>query len=124
MQLTKKQKQALAKLGISELNPMQEAAHQAITDHEDIVLLSPTGSGKTVAFLLPLLERIDPHLEAVQLLVLAPSRELAIQIETVLRQMATGIKVNAFYGGQYFTCLLYTSPSPRNQRGSRMPSSA
>ena len=103
MQLTKKQKQALAKLGISELNPMQEAAHQAITDHEDIVLLSPTGSGKTVAFLLPLLERIDPHLEAVQLLVLAPSRELAIQIETVLRQMATGIKVNAFYGGQYFT---------------------
>jgi superfamily II DNA/RNA helicase len=103
MQLTKRQKQAMSKLGITHLNPMQEAAHQAITEQNEIVLLSPTGSGKTVAFLLPLLERIDAQVEAVQLLVLAPSRELAIQIETVLRQMATGIKVNAFYGGQHFT---------------------
>lgn len=103
MQLTKRQKQALTKLGITELNPMQEAAHKAITEEDDLVLLSPTGSGKTVAFLLPLLERIDPDLEAVQLLVLAPSRELTIQIETVLRQMASGMKVNAFYGGQHFT---------------------
>ena len=88
MQLTKRQKQALTKLGITELNPMQEAAYKAITEEDDLVLLSPTGSGKTVAFLLPLLERIDPDLEAVQLLVLAPSRELAIQIETVLRPVS------------------------------------
>ena len=94
MQLTKRQNQALAKLGITDLNPMQEAARRAITEQDDIILLSPTGSGKTVAFLLPLLERIDPNLEAVQMLILAPSRELAIQIET---------------------CLLYTSPSPRDR---------
>ena len=64
-----------------------------------MVLLSPTGSGKTLAFLLPVLSNLNPTKEGVQCLVIVPSRELAIQIESVFRQMGTGFKVNCCYGG-------------------------
>src|SRR5690606_20572496 len=64
------------------------------------VILSPTGTGKTLAFLLPLIERLDPECKEVQALILVPSRELAIQIEQVIRNMGTGYKVNAVYGGR------------------------
>lgn len=79
---------------------MQEKAFQAISQHEEVVLLSPTGTGKTLAFLLPLLEKLTPAQEAIQLLIVVPSRELAIQIEQVAREMGTGFKVNAVYGGR------------------------
>lgn len=92
--------QILTKLGIAELNSMQEEARLAITHGRDVRLLSPTGSGKTLAFLLPLLEVVDTSVSAVQVLVVAPSRELAIQIESVARSMATGLKVNVVYGGR------------------------
>ncbi|MEO0468353.1 MAG: DEAD/DEAH box helicase [Bacteroidota bacterium] len=92
--------QMLQKLGITALNEMQLAAHEAIRSHADIVLLSPTGTGKTVAFLLPIIESVDPEKRQVQVLILVPSRELAIQIEQVLREMGTGLKVNAVYGGR------------------------
>ena len=90
----------LQKLGIEELNEMQQEACQAIAERDEVVLLSPTGTGKTLAFLLPLLQRLDPELEAVQALILTPSRELALQIEQVLRDMGSGFKVNAVYGGR------------------------
>jgi superfamily II DNA/RNA helicase len=96
----KKQQQILAKLGIEKLNTMQIEAHQAISSGDEVVLLSPTGTGKTLAFLLPLLDSLDATLEEVQLLVLVPSRELAIQIEQVCRDMGSGFKVNAVYGGR------------------------
>jgi len=99
----KSQKEILSKLGIIKLNPMQEEALLAITSTQNIVLLSPTGSGKTVAFLLPALEALDRVLENVQLLILVPSRELAIQIEQVIREMGTGFKANAVYGGRPFS---------------------
>jgi superfamily II DNA/RNA helicase len=67
----------LAKLGIKELNPMQEQAGKFIRAGRDIVLLSPTGTGKTLAFLLPALEQIDPDNPEIQVLILVPSRELA-----------------------------------------------
>ncbi len=92
----------LSKLGISELNEMQQAAHQTISDHDATLLLSPTGSGKTVAFLLPILQQLNPNVEGIQALILVPSRELAIQIEQVARQMGTGYKLHAFYGGRAF----------------------
>ena len=78
---------------------MQEAALEAIKPGKDLVLLSPTGSGKTLAFLLPLLAMADRNKAGVQALILTPSRELALQIEQVFKQMQTGMKVNACYGG-------------------------
>ena len=90
----------LHKFEITELNPMQEEAGKIIQTKSDVVLLSPTGTGKTLAFLLPLLETLDENCEEIQLLILVPSRELAQQIEQVARQMGSGYKVNAVYGGR------------------------
>ena len=94
------QQTIMHKLGIESLNEMQRDAHKAITSKGDVLLLSATGSGKTVAFLLPIIESLDPKLDEVQVLILVPSRELAIQIEQVVRKMGTGFKVNAVYGGR------------------------
>ncbi|MEN8887229.1 MAG: DEAD/DEAH box helicase, partial [Winogradskyella sp.] len=96
----KAQQEILEKLNIYALNPMQEQALEAIDKNENTILLSPTGTGKTLAFLLPLLEALDPEIEEVQALIVVPSRELAIQIETVVRNMGSGYKANAIYGGR------------------------
>jgi len=98
--LKKTQKELLAKLSITALNEMQEEVVLAIASVANTILLSPTGTGKTVAFLLPTIQRLDPDCEEVQLLILVPSRELAIQIEQVIRQMGSGYKANAIYGGR------------------------
>lgn len=89
----------LQKLGIEALNEMQLAAVTACESEQDVVLLSPTGSGKTLAFLLPLLSNLDPSVTNVQALILAPSRELAQQIESVFKSLGSGFKVNCCYGG-------------------------
>jgi len=96
----KNQQEILAKLNIHVLNSMQEEAVSVIETSKNTILLSPTGTGKTLAFLLPLMETLDPHLEEIQALILVPSRELAIQIEQVIRSMGSGYKVNAVYGGR------------------------
>jgi superfamily II DNA/RNA helicase len=82
---------------------MQEEAQQAIHSGSEIVLLSPTGTGKTLAFMLPIIAELDAKCADVQVLILVPSRELAIQIEQVIREMGTGYKTNAFYGGRNFS---------------------
>lgn len=92
--------QILQKLQIEKLNPMQEAAYEAIQKASEVILLSPTGTGKTLAFLLPLITNLDEDMHEVQVLILVPSRELAMQIEQVVREMGTGFKVNAVYGGR------------------------
>lgn len=94
------QERILSKLKISALNTMQNEFIRVYSSSNDIVLLSPTGSGKTLAFLLPLVQDLKSSISALQALILVPSRELAIQIEQVLRNMATGYKINAFYGGR------------------------
>lgn len=99
----KNQKGILNKLGIEKLNPMQEEAKLAIHSNSNIVLLSPTGTGKTLAFLLPIVAELDTACPEVQALILVPSRELAIQIEQVTREMGTGFKNNAVYGGRAFS---------------------
>lgn len=96
----KDQQEILDKLNITELNPMQEEALSVIEKTTNTILLSPTGTGKTLAFLLPIIDNLDPDLHEVQALILAPSRELSIQIEQVVRSMGSGFKVNAVYGGR------------------------
>lgn len=90
---------ACRNLNIESLNGMQKQMLETAQRPHDIILLSPTGSGKTLAFLLPVLQRIDPRAVGVQALVLVPSRELALQIESVLRKIAAGIKIVCCYGG-------------------------
>jgi len=92
-------KKILANLKIDALNEMQLASIKANEENDNVLLLSATGSGKTVAFLLPIIQRLDPAVKTVQALVLAPSRELAIQIDEVFRKMGTGFKVVCCYGG-------------------------
>jgi superfamily II DNA/RNA helicase len=96
----KSQEDILQKLNIQVLNPMQEEAIPLIENTTNTILLSPTGTGKTLAFSLPLLTILDPESPDVQVLILVPSRELAIQIEQVIRSMGSGYKVNAVYGGR------------------------
>ena len=96
----KDQEAILAKLNIYELNPMQEEAIKVIKENTNVILLSPTGTGKTLAFSLPLINSLDPTSKEIQALILVPSRELAIQIEQVIRSMGSGYKVNAVYGGR------------------------
>lgn len=60
---------------------------------------APTGSGKTIAFLLTALEKLDKEQTSVQLLIISPTRELSIQIEDVFKKLSTGFKVNTCYGG-------------------------
>jgi ATP-dependent RNA helicase DeaD len=91
--------QYLDKLKIKQLNEIQLAAIDGIETNNDVVLLSATGSGKTLAFLLPVLNSLDADNKNVQALIMVPSRELALQIESVLKQMHTGFKITACYGG-------------------------
>ena len=96
----KNQQDILAKLNIAALNPMQEEAIAAIEKTANTILLSPTGTGKTLAFLLPIIKSLDITNPEVQALIVVPTRELAIQIEQVVRNMGSGFKVNAVYGGR------------------------
>lgn len=100
VQKNKDQKAILDKLGIKKLNPMQIEAYKTILSNPEVVLLSPTGTGKTLAFLLPLISQLNPKLDGIQVMILVPSRELAIQIEQVIREMGSGYKTNAVYGGR------------------------
>lgn len=91
--------QILSNLNIASLNEMQMAALDACEKHNDIILLSATGSGKTIAFLLPVIKQLDINNKKTQAIVIVPSRELAQQIEQVFKSMGTGYKVTACYGG-------------------------
>lgn len=82
---------------IETLNPMQQL--MAATDATRLILLSPTGSGKTAAFAIRLLRGLGPSKGMLQAVVIAPSRELVIQIADVIRPVAAGLKTVAFYGG-------------------------
>lgn len=99
MQLDDKIQSLLNNLEIEQLNQIQEDSFRSIQNRPDTLLLAPTGSGKTLAFLLPIFTKLKPEEKRVQCLILAPSRELALQIEQVWRKMSTGFKVNICYGG-------------------------
>ena len=91
----------LFKLGIDELNAMQQESYDAIArSDKDVVILSPTGSGKTLAYLLPLAALIDSTSDQLQAVVVVPGRELAMQSAEVLKNMGTGLRACACYGGR------------------------
>lgn len=98
-------------LGFKELNAMQTATTEAAKTNSDLLLLSPTGSGKTAAYLLSVFPLLQSK-EGTQVLILAPTRELVLQIETVLRLMKLPIKVNACYGGHPFNIELRNFTPP------------
>ena len=87
------------KLGIAELNQMQRKMMEQASESRDIILLSPTGSGKTLAFILPMLKILKQSPGRVQAVVVAPSRELVIQISQIINKIANGFKVTQLYGG-------------------------
>jgi superfamily II DNA/RNA helicase len=78
---------------------MQNKVLETWQEHDELVLISPTGSGKTLAFLLPMLKLSLQENRFPAALIIAPTRELALQIESVWKSMRTGLKVNACYGG-------------------------
>lgn len=90
----------LANLKIEQLNAMQQVTIDTYREGCDLILLSPTGSGKTLAYLLPLVSSLKSEVEGVQAVILVPSRELALQIEQVLKSMNTGFTIMSCYGGR------------------------
>lgn len=94
------QQSILEKMNIQSLNPMQEEAIETINKQDEVVLISDTGTGKTLAFMLPLVRSVDKGAEDVQALIITPTRELAIQIGQVARDMGTGCKIDVVYGGR------------------------
>ncbi|TCN01512.1 ATP-dependent RNA helicase DeaD [Paenibacillus sp. BK033] len=88
--------------GITSPTPVQKKAIPVLLSGQDVIAQAQTGTGKTIAFTLPILQRIDVDKEQVQALILTPTRELAIQITSELKKLAAavGAKVLAAYGGQ------------------------
>ncbi len=96
---------ALTDLGYEKPSPIQAACIPQLLDGKDVLGMAQTGSGKTAAFALPFLHNIDPDLKAPQVLVLAPTRELAVQVAEACDDYAkylTDVKVLALYGGQRY----------------------
>nr|WP_091224859.1 DEAD/DEAH box helicase [Paenibacillus sp. BC26] len=101
--IAKERSQSLRNEGIHEATPIQEGAIPVIMQGSDVICQAQTGTGKTLAFLLPMLEKIRPEREDLQGLILTPTRELALQITTELKKrLATKdeFSVLAVYGGQ------------------------
>ncbi len=95
--------EVLGRLGYEAPTPIQEAAVPALLAGRDVVGLAQTGTGKTAAFALPILEKIDPDRASTQALVLAPTRELALQVceaMTSYTPRSRRIRVLPVYGGQ------------------------
>ncbi|WP_081297840.1 MULTISPECIES: DEAD/DEAH family ATP-dependent RNA helicase [unclassified Gilliamella] len=96
---------ALNDLGFSKPSPIQSECIPLLLDGNDVLGMAQTGSGKTAAFSIPFLMNIDANLKAPQLLVLAPTRELAIQVADACSEYSKymkGVKVLALYGGQRY----------------------
>ena len=96
---------AVNKMGFEEASPIQTAVIPTIMQGRDVVGQSSTGSGKTVAFAIPAIEAVDPNLKAVQVLILCPTRELAVQVAEETGKIAffkKGVMGVPIYGGQSY----------------------
>lgn len=93
----------LKECGITSPTPIQEKSIPEIAAGRDVIGKAQTGTGKTLAFLLPILEKVNPELKRVQSLIVSPTRELALQITTELSKLLSafsGMSAAAIYGGQ------------------------
>lgn len=92
---------ALDKMGYNEMTPIQEATYPIIFAGHDLCALAETGSGKTAACAIPLIQKVDPSLDAIQGLVIVPTRELCMQYVEEIRKIAakTDVIPYAVYGG-------------------------
>ena len=96
-------KRAVIEMGFEEPSPIQSQSIPVILSGKDVIGQAQTGTGKTAAFSIPLLEMINPEEKNVQAVVLCPTRELAIQVSTEIRKIGKymhGIKSLPVYGGQ------------------------
>ena len=96
---------AVDKMGFEEASPIQSAVIPTIMEGRDVVGQSSTGSGKTVAFAIPAIEKTDPKIRAVQVLILCPTRELAVQVAEETGKIALfkrGVMGVPIYGGQSY----------------------
>ena len=96
---------AIDRMGFEEASPIQTAAIPVILSRRDVVGQSSTGSGKTVAFAIPAVERVEPKKRAVQVLVLCPTRELAVQVAEEVAKVAAfkrGVMEVPIFGGQSY----------------------
>ena len=94
---------AVEEMGFEHMTPIQEQAIPVFSSGKDVIGQAQTGTGKTAAFGIPLLEKIDPENKSLQAVVLCPTRELAMQAADELRKFSKymhGIKVLPIYGGQ------------------------
>ena len=94
-------RRAVADRGYTRPTPVQAQAFDPVMQGKDLIVRSKTGTGKTAAFGLPLLEKMDPEDKAVRALVLCPTRELALQVAAEIQDLAKykGVRVTAIYGG-------------------------
>lgn len=90
---------ALARQNINTPNRVQSESIPALLEGRDVVVQSPTGSGKTLAFLIPLMERFPSGGPGPRALIVAPTRELAIQVEAVFKSLDSGLRSALLYGG-------------------------
>lgn len=94
---------AIKEMGFTKLSPIQEQAIPCLLNGDDIIGQAQTGTGKTAAFGIPAIQRIDPELKKLQVIILCPTRELAIQAAEELRKLSKfmhGVKILPIYGGQ------------------------
>jgi ATP-dependent RNA helicase DeaD len=97
---------AITELGFTEPTPIQQQSIPALLEGNDVLGEAQTGTGKTAAFGLPLLARIEPSVNSPQMLVVCPTRELAIQVAEAITDFAKnmrGVNVATVYGGQSYT---------------------
>lgn len=103
LQINENIKKAIAEMGFEEPSPIQSQSIPVILSGKDVIGQAQTGTGKTAAFSIPILESIDPNNRSLQAVVLCPTRELAIQVSKEIRKLAKymhGIKTLPIYGGQ------------------------
>ncbi|MBK5253085.1 MAG: DEAD/DEAH box helicase [Peptostreptococcaceae bacterium] len=99
-------RKAIQEMGFVELSPIQEKAIPLLDNGQDVIGQAQTGTGKTAAFGIPLIHKIDPELNKVQGIILCPTRELAMQVSEEIRKFlkyTKDIKVTAIFGGQDMT---------------------
>ena len=103
LQLYPKILRSIAEMGFEEATPIQARAIPVLLEGGDVLGQAQTGTGKTAAFGIPLLQKVDPHNKKTQAIVLCPTRELAIQVAEEIRNLSKymhGIKILPVYGGQ------------------------